>query len=264
MATRNLSFPYVLKQNKNDMSTGYGKYYAETYSPKSALSLKGLIQLVAMDQSVFTEEIAKGVIDILTVVMSELLQSAQSVKWDGLGTFRPTVESSGASSPNDYDVNVDVKGIHIRFIPTNDKGEELTSRKFAELLTFTKYGLKETRKVTKPSGKTGYAAKITPSATLDARRKLPILQTVDGAAPSSTIAIAAAGSELAFSGGQNGITYNVKRDGVIIATKTLTSDGHWDVNTEAQTADATAKPLTVEWTAKGRQHVIACGNSVIA
>ena len=34
-----------------------------------------------------------------------------------------------------YDVNVNVKGIHIRFIPENTKGEQLTSRKFREFFT---------------------------------------------------------------------------------------------------------------------------------
>jgi hypothetical protein len=32
-------------------------------------------------------------------------------------------------------VNVNVKGIHIRFIPENTKGEQLTSRKFREFFT---------------------------------------------------------------------------------------------------------------------------------
>ncbi len=34
-----------------------------------------------------------------------------------------------------YDVNVNVKGIHIRFILENTKGEQLTSRKFREFFT---------------------------------------------------------------------------------------------------------------------------------
>ena len=63
MATRTLSFNYVLKQNKNDDSVAFGKYFAEAFGLNSPLSLKGLCNRVAMDQSVFTPEIAKGVID---------------------------------------------------------------------------------------------------------------------------------------------------------------------------------------------------------
>lgn len=162
MATRKLSFPVVLEQNQNDQSTAYGKYFPQTYSPKEALNLKGLIQLVAMDQSVFSEDIARGVIDRLGAVMVELLSSGQSVKWDGLGTFRPTVESKGKDDPNDYDVNTDVVGIHIRFIPQNDKGEELTSKKFADLCTFNCVGVWEKKKVV-VKGKTVITRKLIPT-----------------------------------------------------------------------------------------------------
>lgn len=162
MATRKLSFPVVLEQNQNDQSTAYGKYFPQTYSPKEALNLKGLIQLVAMDQSVFSEDIARGVIDRLGAVMVELLSSGQSVKWDGLGTFRPTVESKGKADPNDYDVNTDVVGIHIRFIPQNDKGEELTSKKFADLCTFNCVGVWEKKKVV-VKGKTVITRKLIPT-----------------------------------------------------------------------------------------------------
>ena len=162
MATRKLSFPVVLEQNMNDASTAYGKYFPQTYSPKEALNLKGLIQLVAMDQSVFSEDIARGVIDRLGAVMVELLSSGQSVKWDGLGTFRPTVESKGKEDPNDYDVNTDVVGIHIRFIPQNDKGEELTSKKFADLCTFNCVGVWEKKKVV-VKGKTVITRKLIPT-----------------------------------------------------------------------------------------------------
>lgn len=148
MATKKLTFNIALEQNKNLESTAYGKWYGKTYSPNEALNLKGLIQRVAMDQSVFSEDIARGVIDRLTVTMVELLQSGTSVKWDQLGTFRPTVESVGITDPLDYNVNTDVKGIHIRFIPENAKGEEITSRQFADLCTLMTAGVWTVEKVT--------------------------------------------------------------------------------------------------------------------
>ena len=55
----------------------------------------------------------------------------QSVKLDGLGTFRPTIEGKGS---NDIETavslgaNVIIEGIHLRFSPENAKGEKLTSR----------------------------------------------------------------------------------------------------------------------------------------
>ena len=269
MATRRLSFQYVLKQNKNDESTAFGKWFAEAYSPSNTLSLKGLCERVAMNQSLFTPEIARGVIDKLTTDMAELLQSATSVKWDGLGTFRPTVESQGAIDADSYDINTMVKGIHIRFIPVNDKGEELTSRKFAESLVFVQYGKKTATKVTKPSGKPGYTGDIVPTQTSAMGRSLPVLEKVDDAAPTSPIALKTTGSTLKFSGSKAGVAYHLKR-GASLATATelgtATSSADGDaitINSGAQSADASSKSLWVVWNYKGKDHNILCGQSTI-
>lgn len=148
MATRKLTFPYVLVQNTNDDSTAYGKYFAFPYNLQNTLSLKGLCSRLAAENSCFTTEIASGVIDRITQTMIELIMSGVSVKWDGLGTFRPTVESKGKANPLGYDINTDVKGIHVRFVPENAKGEEITSRKFLDLVTFSFVGVKKIEKTT--------------------------------------------------------------------------------------------------------------------
>lgn len=168
MASKKLTFNIALEQNKNDESSAFGKWFGKTYSPNQALNLKGLIQRVAMDQSVFSEDIARGVIDRLTVTMVELLQSGTSVKWDQLGTFRPTVESVGVAEPTDYNVNTDVKGIHIRFIPENAKGEEITSRMFADMCTMMTAGVWTVEKVT-IEGKKKSVRRFRPMASFSAQ-----------------------------------------------------------------------------------------------
>ena len=177
MASKKLTFNIALEQNKNMESTGYGKWYGKTYSPNEALNLKGLVQRVAMDQSVFSEDIARGVIDRLTVTMVELLQSGQSVKWDQLGTFRPTVESVGVNQPTDYNVNTDVKGIHIRFIPENAKGEEITSRMFADMCTMMTAGVWTVEKV-RISGKQKSVRRFRPMASFAAQGSSGQIPTV--------------------------------------------------------------------------------------
>ena len=147
MAVRKIAFPVVYQQNQNDQSSAYGKYYPKPYKPDT-LSLRGLIERVAMDQSVYSRDIVEGVIQRLTKVMVELLQGGQPVKWDGLGTFTPTVESEkGGATEAQLKAGVDVRdvinGVHIRFIPENEKGEEITSRKFKDLVVFTVMGIAE-------------------------------------------------------------------------------------------------------------------------
>ena len=152
MAQRKIAFPVVYKQNQNEQSSAYGKYYPEAYPPET-LSLRGLIERVAFDQSVYSRDIAEGVIQRLTRVMVELLTGGQPVKWDGLGTFTPKIESvkggltetqlkTGSVSVRDA-----IEGVHIRFIPENEKGEELTSRRMKDAITFSVEGVKVLTKV---------------------------------------------------------------------------------------------------------------------
>ena len=153
MAERKIAFNIAFKKNDNQNTGGYGQYYREAYSG-TVLSLRGLIERVAFDQSVYSRDIIEGVITKLRDSMVELLQSGQPVKWDGLGTFTPKVESSknGVSKADmqagKANVGQDVAGIHIRFIPENAKGEEITSRKFADLCVFNVVGVTKITKVT--------------------------------------------------------------------------------------------------------------------
>ena len=147
MAVRKIAFPVVYQQNQNVQSEAYGKYYPKPFKPDT-LSLRGLIERVAMDQSVYSRDIVEGVIQRLTKVMVELLQGGQPVKWDGLGTFTPTIESvKGGATEAQLKAGIDIRevvaGVHIRFIPENEKGEEITSRKFKDLVVFTVMGIAE-------------------------------------------------------------------------------------------------------------------------
>ena len=61
MAIRQIQFPIVYKQNTNSESAGYGHYYPYAWKPET-LELRGLIERVAMDQSVYSRDIVEGVI----------------------------------------------------------------------------------------------------------------------------------------------------------------------------------------------------------
>jgi predicted histone-like DNA-binding protein len=152
MAQRKIAFPVVYKQNQNEQSSAYGKYYPEAYPPET-LSLRGLIERVAFDQSVYSRDIVKGVIQKLTRVMVELLTGGQPVKWDGLGTFTPKIESvkggvtEAQLKAGSVNIRDAIEGVHIRFIPENEKGEELTSRRMKDAITFSVEGVKILTKV---------------------------------------------------------------------------------------------------------------------
>ena len=155
MAQNVINFPVALKQNTNDESTAYGKYFWVPVWPKT-LNLKGLISRVAMSQSVYSADIVKGVIEKLTEVMVELWRQGQPVKWDGLGTFTPNVDCGKQGRAVLADAlsqgpNAAINGVTINFKPENSKGERLTSRALKELVTFEAVGWYKREEFTDPT-----------------------------------------------------------------------------------------------------------------
>ena len=152
MAEKKIPFRVAYKKNDNQYNPGYGQYYPEAYNEKT-LSLTGLIERVAFDQSVYSRDVVKGVVQRLTVVMVALLESAQAVKWDGLGSFSAKVESKkdGVSKAQllsgDFNIRDLIDGIHIRFQPEDSKGEEITSRKFKDACVLENVGVIEIEKI---------------------------------------------------------------------------------------------------------------------
>lgn len=191
MAVNVVAFPVAARQNKNDDSTAYGKYFLVPWYPET-LTLRGLIERVAFDQSVYSRDIVEGVIQKLTTVMVELLKSGQPVKWDGLGTFTPTVTCEKHGRANFSTVGVDqIQGVHIRFIPENAKGEQLTSRAFKDLCTFELVGRIETEKIDLGNGKYKYQQILYP---LQEKVSAPQISGTTPFADTTTVTIATSSS----------------------------------------------------------------------
>ena len=157
MTVNNIAFPVVAVQNQNDESTAFGKWFLRALYPDT-LSMKGLIERVAWDQSVYSCDIIEGVVKRMTTVMVELLQSGQPVKWEGLGTFNPQLDCANKGAIDKETLmkagDQAINGVHIRFTPENSKGEELTSRKFAQLCDFEIKGKWIYKNVTPGEGET--------------------------------------------------------------------------------------------------------------
>ena len=159
MTVNNIAFPVVAYQNKNNDSTAYGKWFWKAWQPKT-LSLKGLLGMVAFDQSVYSDDIVEGVLQKLTNTMVEQLKTGQPVKWDGLGTFMPSLDCKKQGVNEVEHVSVDqINGVCINFSPENSEGEQLTSKKFKETITFNRVGWNDIQKVT-PQGKKPYYQQI--------------------------------------------------------------------------------------------------------
>ena len=133
MATNNIPFPVNLRQNQNSYSNAYGKYYAEP-DTKEPLNLKGFAKHISDHGKLVTYDLAQLVLANIVSCLKELVTQGQPVKLDGFGTFTPTIENDGEKAKTTVEATLDmgidelVSGIHLRFIPENSKGEQLTSR----------------------------------------------------------------------------------------------------------------------------------------
>ena len=140
MARSNIPMVINLRQNKNDDSTAYGKYFAEVDS-KEPLNLKGFAKHMTAHGKIADYQMCVLVLGQVVDCMSELLSQGQPVKLDGLGTFSPSVDGQKLGKANLAAAvaggpDAMINGIKINFIPENKKGEKLTSRAFKDECIF--------------------------------------------------------------------------------------------------------------------------------
>ena len=140
MARTNIPMIINLRQNKNDDSTAYGKYFAEVDS-KEPLNLKGFAKHMTSHGKIADYQMCVLVLGQVVECMTELLSQGQPVKLDGLGTFSPSVDGqkqgkNSIAKAVEAGPEAMINGIKINFNPENSKGERLTSRAFKEQCIF--------------------------------------------------------------------------------------------------------------------------------
>ena len=149
MARNDITFQVNLKKDTNSASRTYGMYFGfpEVREP---LNLKGFAHHLANHGKLATYEMLVLVLQNIVSCMKELICQGQPVKLDGLGTFYPTLENKkgGAESVEAFDVNTNIEGVHLRFLPEGAKGEELTSRNLKGDCVFEMRDLITVHKVT--------------------------------------------------------------------------------------------------------------------
>ena len=122
---------YEVYQNQNEHNAAYGKYYARVKYLEN-MNTRKLSNHIAEHGSIYTPDVVYGVMEKFRSCLLEMLLNSKRVKIDGLGTFYTTLEcvKGGAVSKDKFNVNKDVKGLHIRFLPEQTTEENISSREF--------------------------------------------------------------------------------------------------------------------------------------
>ena len=126
-----------LKQNKNEHSAGFGKYYPEVARQKT-LNTRGFAEHMIAHGSKYGLEDIVAILRMFSTCLPELLAMGIGVKLDGLGIFLPYAESKkgitkaqmAGISPQEI-----IKAIHIRFQPDSTKLDNLAGPAFADRCT---------------------------------------------------------------------------------------------------------------------------------
>ena len=128
---------YEVKQNKNDKSSAFGKWFAQIKTLET-LTTRRLAQHISEHGSIYTPDVVYGVLEKFRSCLLEMLLESKKVKIEGLGTFYCTVENTkgGAQKKEDFNVNKHLRALHIRFLPEQEQEQNISSREFLKKAEF--------------------------------------------------------------------------------------------------------------------------------
>ena len=143
MARNEITFLVNVRKNTNTASKTYGQYYGFA-APKAALSLRGFAKHVSDHGRLVDYDLMVLVLRNIISCLKEMICQGQPVKLDGLGTFYPSIEGTGAASPESYDPQVNIEGVHLRYLPEGEKDDNITSRELKKQCIFEMNDLVQT------------------------------------------------------------------------------------------------------------------------
>ena len=128
---------YELRQNKNVKSSIFGKWLAHSKSVET-MNTRKLAKHISEHGSVYTTDVVFGVLEKCRSCLLEMLLESKRVKIDGLGTFFTTLENEpgGADKVEDFNVQKNLKALHIRFMPEQEQELNISSRAFIKQAEF--------------------------------------------------------------------------------------------------------------------------------
>ncbi len=169
MAKERISMGINLRQNKNDKSPAYGKYFPEVDVQKT-LSLRGFAKHMTDHGSVYGRDLLEGVLIKITECLPELLSQGIPVQLGNLGTFYPTAEVkkdaavSSIAEMEGLDPNDLVQAIHIRFLPDSSRLDNISGPTFKKACSLVLRNIVDTQAVT-VNGKIRKMQTLTPIST---------------------------------------------------------------------------------------------------
>jgi predicted histone-like DNA-binding protein len=102
------------------------------------MNTRRLSNHIAEHGSIYTPDVVYGVMEKFRSCLLEMLLESKRVKIEGLGTFYATIECSkgGAVNKDKFNVQKNIEGLHIRFLPEQEQETNISSRQFLKQAEF--------------------------------------------------------------------------------------------------------------------------------
>ena len=128
---------YEVYQNQNEHNSAYGKWYGRVKYLES-LNTRKLANHISEHGSIYTPDVVYGVLEKFRSCLLEMLLNSKKVKIEGLGTFYTTLEckKGGALTKEKFNINSNLDGLHIRFLPEQEQEQNISSRQFLKQAEF--------------------------------------------------------------------------------------------------------------------------------
>ena len=111
---------YVLRQNNNEKSSAYGKYFAFPVIEET-LDLENLAEHMANHNTPFSKGAIKGILTDMVSCIKELLLEGKNVKIADLAIFSLGIKNNGGSeTEDDFSVSKHIKGVKLRARATGE------------------------------------------------------------------------------------------------------------------------------------------------
>ena len=120
-----MAIKYVLKLKKDPMK-GTLKTYAQI-APVDYVDIDDVTKYL-VDLSSLSEGEVASVLILLQKYVIDVLASGRSVRMGDLGSFRPTIASSGVEAGEEFEPETLIKSVRVRFTPSGKMRQMLDPR----------------------------------------------------------------------------------------------------------------------------------------
>lgn len=106
---------------KKQFNERMGVYFPQAVTVGKPVETKEVAERLSQISTVSRSDVA-AVLGDLPAVLADLMKQGKSVRLDGLGTFRLTLDTEGVENEADFDLQKQIKAVRVQFTPAREGG----------------------------------------------------------------------------------------------------------------------------------------------